>query len=317
MKESLVKPNVEKQRLFRVLFQCRRDKEMNQEEWKEARRQYYAASPPEELDFVVQAAIRQGRKKKTHRWIRPVLGAAAALFFVFITGLNSSSAFAQAAASLPLVGNVAKVLTFRAFHEEDASKQIDVRIPYIQDTGNTELEQRINKELRTKIDATVEAARKRAEEQQTAFLETGGTKEELIPVMITVDYQMKCSTPEVLSFAVLCTEVRANAYTEQTFYNIDLKTGAAITLRDLLGEDYVTIVNASIRQQMEERQQASPDARLWFEPDKGGFQGISENQRFYINQNGNPVISFEKYEIAPGYMGIQEFEIPKGALLEE
>ena len=25
---------------------------------------------------------------------------------------------------------------------------------------------------------------------------------------------------------------------------------------------------------------------------------------------GRPVVLFEKYEIAPGYMGVQEFEIP-------
>ena len=39
-------------------------------------------------------------------------------------------------------------------------------------------------------------------------------------------------------------------------------------------------------------------------------QGIeNEYQNFYINSNGKVVIVFEKYEIAPGYMGIQEFEI--------
>ena len=40
-----------------------------------------------------------------------------------------------------------------------------------------------------------------------------------------------------------------------------------------------------------------------------GFQGIKPDQSFFINDRGNPVIVFEKYEIAPGSMGIQEFEI--------
>ncbi len=30
---------------------------------------------------------------------------------------------------------------------------------------------------------------------------------------------------------------------------------------------------------------------------------------FYLNEKGNVVVVYPKYEIAPGYMGIQEFEI--------
>ena len=41
------------------------------------------------------------------------------------------------------------------------------------------------------------------------------------------------------------------------------------------------------------------------------FHGISENQSFYINKDGNPVIIFDKYSIAAGYMGTPEFEILK------
>jgi len=39
----------------------------------------------------------------------------------------------------------------------------------------------------------------------------------------------------------------------------------------------------------------------------------SENKGtyLYINENGNPVIVFEKYEIAPGAAGAVEFEIQK------
>ena len=44
----------------------------------------------------------------------------------------------------------------------------------------------------------------------------------------------------------------------------------------------------------------------------GKISGIEdEYQDFYINSNGKVVIVFEKYKIAPGYMGTQEFEIDK------
>ena len=40
------------------------------------------------------------------------------------------------------------------------------------------------------------------------------------------------------------------------------------------------------------------------------FEKISINQSFYISSNGKLIISFDKYEVAPGYMGVVEFEIP-------
>ena len=49
---------------------------------------------------------------------------------------------------------------------------------------------------------------------------------------------------------------------------------------------------------------------IYFAPEQGGFQTIADDQRFYLDQDGTPVIVFEKYEIAPGYMGEQEFRVP-------
>ena len=40
------------------------------------------------------------------------------------------------------------------------------------------------------------------------------------------------------------------------------------------------------------------------------FIGVTESTPFYINADGNIVISYNKYDIAPGAMGIMEFEIP-------
>ena len=40
------------------------------------------------------------------------------------------------------------------------------------------------------------------------------------------------------------------------------------------------------------------------------FIGVDETTPFYINEKGNVVISYNEYDVAPGYMGIVEFEIP-------
>ena len=44
------------------------------------------------------------------------------------------------------------------------------------------------------------------------------------------------------------------------------------------------------------------------------FEKIKPDQNFYINKHNKLVISFDKYEVAPGYMGIVEFVIPTDVL---
>ena len=90
-----------------------------------------------------------------------------------------------------------------------------------------------------------------------------------------------------------------------------------------MGASYIEEVSASIRQQIEERiasddslayfgygSMAEDDALLGIE----GFSTIAENQDFYINEAGEVVIVFAKYDIAPGYMGFQEFTVGRANL---
>ena len=98
-----------------------------------------------------------------------------------------------------------------------------------------------------------------------------------------------------------------NASTVVTeYYNINLKDNSEITLEDLLGPDYINIANESIKAQI-----ASDSSGLYFDEEMGGFTTITPETNFYINEAGNPVIVFQKYEIAAGAAGMPEFEITK------
>lgn len=81
-----------------------------------------------------------------------------------------------------------------------------------------------------------------------------------------------------------------------------------ITLKDMLGDDYIELANESIQKQIAERQKSG---ETFFTAEEGGFTGISEDVKFYINGYNRPVIVFEKYDIAPGSSGEIEFEIIK------
>ena len=90
-----------------------------------------------------------------------------------------------------------------------------------------------------------------------------------------------------------------------------LQAGRELTLRDMLGPDYKELANEAVRAGIAAQEAESPD-NIYFHGEEGveGFTSIADDQRFYINEAGNPVLIFEKYEIAPGYMGQPEFEVP-------
>lgn len=277
----------------------------SKQQLRQARKCYEETPVPAELSYLVRSCLRE--KPKKAKWIRVMAPAFVCLCFLFVTLLNCSEVFAQTVSQVPLIGEVAKIFTFRSYSEEDAIKNIDVRVPALSETGNSALEKRVNQEIQTKIDGIVAEAETRAQQEWEAYSATGGKAEDFMPVIITIDYSVKCSNQQILSFVLESTEVRASSYTQLFYYNIDMATGKDLTLLDVMGSGYEERVNASIREQIARREASDPDL-VYFEGEMG-FQGIKPDQGFFINDRGNPVIVFEKYEISPGYMGIQEFEI--------
>ena len=277
-------------------------------ELERARARYQAQETPEELSLAVRAAIREGDRLRKHRQVlRRSLATALASCACFVLLVNGSPSFAQAVYEVPVLGSLARIFTVTEYTINDKERVIDVRLPALENTGHTDLEQQINQEISTRIQAVIDAAEARARETKEAYVATGGDPDDYMPVIIDVDYEVKCQNEQYLSFVVTETETRASAYTEFYTYNIDLETGKELSLRDLLGPNWMETVNAQVAEQIAERAQ-DPDNIYWTE-EQGGFQGIEEDQPFYLNADGLPVVVFEKYEIAPGSMGSQEFVI--------
>lgn len=300
---------------------------MNQME--KAKKSYDSIPVPAELYDRVQMAIAQADTGKTgareihqdssperqkpvrrKRWPAAVSAAAAAVMAVFITALNTSTVFAQEMEKIPVLGAIAHVFTFNSYVEEKEDMTIAVNIPSLemisQDTEG--LADSVNETIHTFCEQYAQEAVKRAEEYKEAFMATGGTQEEWEAhnIQINVGYEIKSQTPEYLSFIVTGTENWASAYAQTLYYTIDLGSGKLVSLQEVLGPDYRSIADESIRAQMKARTDVE-----FFTPEEGGFTGIDENTRFYMNADGNPVIVFEKYEIAPGSAGQPEFVIDR------
>lgn len=96
----------------------------------------------------------------------------------------------------------------------------------------------------------------------------------------------------------------AHGSTDRRPYNFDLQTGQPLKLADIFlpGYDFPGIIN----QEISARIATEPDNYF---PGEMGFQGIRDDQGFYI-KDGQLVVYFAQYEIAPYAAGMPEFTFP-------
>lgn len=305
---------------------------------------YDSIDIPDRLSETVKQAIasqsrqerleryrREKKKVAKVRFFRCTAAAAAALMACMTVGVNSSEVFAREMGELPVIGALARVLTVRSWHGTDGDYEIDLEVPRIEAEAAQEAQtqpvrdftEKINEEIEKIVDAYMEEARAEFQEYKKAFFETGGTQEEWNDrkMDITVDYTVKYQKDNLLSLELVTAKGWVAASQERHYYNLDLDREQALTLEDILGEDYVRICNESIDAQIWEQVRTDemksyfgygPDGEQDDEMGIEGFTTVSKDTKFYLNEEGNPVIVFDEYEIAPGYMGMPEFEIERG-----
>ena len=300
---------------------------------------YDSIEIPDRLSEVVDRAIRsrsgeelrrryerERRRSRTVRLFRNAAAAAAALILCLTVGVNSSEAFARELGELPVIGALARVLTVRSWHGTDGDYEIDLEVPRIeaetQPDAAPDFTEEINAQIEKIVDSYMEQARAEFAEYKKAFFETGGTQEEWNDrkMDITVDYTVKYQEGELLSLELITAKGWVAASEERHYYNLNLAEERPLTLEDVLGADYVRICNESIDAQIREQIRTDemksyfgygPDGELDAEMGIEGFTTVSPDTKFYLNGEGNAVEVFDEYEIAPGYMGMPEFEIER------
>ena len=280
---------------------------------------------PEELDVRLRATLENMPEPKKKASIVPLVRwsatAAAALFLCFTVGLNTSEAFAMEAAELPLIGQIAKVLTIRSYETTEDTTTTTVTIPEVQvETADETLSNAItdvNAKIQSLVDEFTSEKKAEIEDAKNTFFEAGGTEEEWADrsIDVNVNYEVMYQSDSILSLLVDSWISWFNFEEERHFYNIDLVTGKELTLIDFFGEDAYEYATDCVLAQMNKRIAADPEnVTYWGVNDdvseESEFIGVNEDTLFYVNEDGDVVVSYDKYDVAPGAMGIQEFVIP-------
>ena len=257
--------------------------------------QYKNIPIPAELDAIVAEALAE-KKPAKKRFVGPMttLVAAAA---IFVASVNLSSAAADTLSKIPGVKEIVEVVTFDEVKEGHDSTTINVRTPKLKGMENQTLERNINADYQ----ATSEKLYKEYEQKKGHFA-------------VDSDYQTITDRNGILSIEQTILHIAASGYEQKRYVTLDTKNEALITLPSLFKDtSYVDVISAEIIHQMRAQMNAD-DSKVYFvdkqdEP-VDSFKKINDNQQFYINDKGKLVISFDEYDVAPGYMGAVQFVIP-------
>lgn len=265
---------------------------------------------PNELDFVVRKAIKQGRNKmKMKKNIKKTVAAAAsiAVLTVGITaGVNANPVFAENLSKVPVVGGIVKVLKFKEFDVNENGYNANIDVPKIDGLDDKGLENSLNEKYLEENTKLYNQFMTDMEELEKA----GGGH-----MGVDSGFVVKTDNDEILSVGRYVVNTVGSSSTIFKYDTIDKKNQVLITLQSLFKDDsYIEIISKNIKEQMIENNKADENKIYWVEGvQEDGFdlfEAISNTQNFYINEGGNLVISFDKYEVAPGYMGVLEFVIP-------
>ena len=292
---------------------------MRDKKLEEMRQDYENIKIPAELRQRVEAGIRQAKEetkmKKRSKVIvytgRVAGGVAAAMVMITVMA-NSGAAIAHAMAKIPVIGAIAEVVTFREYESTDNNNNMeaDIKIPEVSvknedGTVNEETTQKINKSIQEYTDEIIA--------QYEADVKAAGEGEGHMNVEL--DYSVITDSDRLFSIRFDQLLVMASGTQLVKIYHIDKQTGEMIGLDGLFkdGADYITVLSENIKEQMKERMAADESLVYWVDNEdmaEWNFESIKEDNTFYVNENGKLTIVFDEYEVAPGYMGSVEFEIP-------
>lgn len=263
---------------------------------------------PDTLKERINATMKES-KRNTSTW-KNIAGLAASLVVALVVSLNLSPVFATTVAGVPGMSEIVKVLTFGKHVVNDGGYQANIATPKIEGLLDKELQDKLNADFKENANALILGFESDMKALKKAF------PGEEVNLGMDSGYIVKTDNESTLAIDVYMANTVGSSSTTHKFYTLDKKTKTLLTLPSLFkpNSEYVGRLSEYITAEMK-RLNEKGDNTYWVDdPTFGPFEGIKENQNFYINRNGRIVICFDKYEVGPGSSGSPEFVIPEEAV---
>ncbi|MEI4791171.1 DUF3298 domain-containing protein [Bacillus sp. FJAT-53060] len=263
--------------------------------------EYLEIPIPPEYDAMVERTLKR-KNKKPHfkQWTTGIVAVAA----LFVTTVNVSPQAARAISEVPVIGELVKVVTFTEFKKSDQGTNIDLKTPHVSGLGDEKLENSLNQKYLAENKKLYQDFEKGTKGYKNGHLS------------VESGYEVRTNNDQILSIGRYKVTTQASAAEEMTYDTVDKKNHVLITLPSLFKDDrYIDVISENIKEQMKKQMKEDSNKIYWIGKDEmDPFKKIQQDQSFYINSKGKLVISFNEYDVAPGYMGVVEFTIPTSAL---
>ena len=255
------------------------------------------------------AALPQRDSSAKKRRVLPRVAAVAACFVFTLLFLlpNISITYAEAIENVPIIGKIVNVVTVRNYLYADKYHEMDIDVPEVSGQ-NSQAADYINKSVSELTDALVK--------QFYSDLEATGDEGHS---SVYVNYETVTNTEKWFTLKIKVHEAAGSSNTYFKYYHINKQSGKTVNLGDLAAdESFYRVAEEEIKRQMQAQMELDKNKTYWLDDSLFGedFVSITPEHNFYLNPSGDIVIPFDKYEVAPGYMGTPEFTVSKDIILE-
>jgi hypothetical protein len=288
----------------------------HQPDLSQAKAEYTQIKGSDELKTRVLSELKNhntnpdAKKKWRKPWMKYVATTAAMFVFTVTVMVNASPAFANTVAGIPGLAGVVNVMTFGHYEYHQNGMDANIDTAKIEGLLDKDLEAQINKELAGYADAIISEFEAEAKAIQKEY------PGEEVHFGMDSGYQVLTNTEEYLAIDIYLVNTVGSSSTIHKYYTIDKKTQKLVTFEGLFAEnaDYATVLEKYVLSEMR-RQQETGLYFYWIdEPGEMPDPLITADSLFYINPEGQLVICFDKYAVAPGSSGSPEFIIPEDVI---
>ncbi len=266
---------------------------------------------PDDMKEKLKKTVRSARRAS--RFYIPAVVAAAMLTLVILPNMGAGVAYAMG--NLPVVGKLFQAVTFRDYQYEDGRFSANVQIPQIV-LNDLDVEAE-NPAVRSELDETIRQVNfdiEKVTEELVAEFEASAALGESYGGL-EIHHEIVTDNEQYFSLKLFIYRGAGSGMQSYKIYTIDKLSGKQIQLKDLFveGSDFNTILSEDIQEQMRDIMAKDKGKVYWIDQENPemNWKGLIEEQNFYFNAEGDLVIVFDEYEIAPGYMGAQEFVVEK------
>ena len=256
---------------------------------------------------------------------------AAAAAAVLIILPNTGAGVAHAMGSIPVVGKLFEAVTFRDYQYESDRFDANVEVPQIvvddmagekerdpEQEAEEGTEGQNKEEASDELQGTVEQINFDIEEVTNQLIEEFQASADLGESYGTLEIHHETVTNNDRYFTLKLSMYQGagSGYEFYKFYTIDKRSGKQVQLGDLFqeGTDYNERLSENIKDQMRAEMAEDENKIYWVDYEdvpEWNFERLKGDQNFYFDEAGNIVISFDEYEVAPGYMGAMEFTVER------